>query len=57
MANCANLSFSISPQFNNVTMTWDGFNDSMKAYIEESIVRLLNMKEQGVSENLREIFE
>ena len=57
MANCANLSFSVTPMYDNINFTWSGFNDSMPVYIEESIGRLLSMKDESVSESLREIFE
>jgi secreted Zn-dependent insulinase-like peptidase len=55
MANCANLSFSVTPMYDNINFTWSGFNDSMPNYIEESITGLLSMKvENG---GLREIFD
>lgn len=44
MANCANLSFNVSPMYDNVNFTWSGFNDSMPNYIDESISRLIDMK-------------
>ena len=44
MANCANLSFNVSPMYDNVNFTWSGFNDSMPNYIEESISRLMSNK-------------
>lgn len=55
MANCANLSFNVSPMYDNVNFTWSGFNDSMPNYIEESISRLMDMKSE--KESLREIFD
>ena len=55
MANCANLSFNVSPMYDNVNFTWSGFNDSMPNYIEESISRLMEMKSE--KESLREIFD
>ena len=57
MANCANLSFSVTPMYDNINFSWSGFNDSMPTYIEESIGRLLSMKNDSASDNLREIFE
>ena len=55
MANCANLSFNVSPMQDNINMSWSGFNDSMPAYITESIDKLLSLKHADDSE-LEEIF-
>lgn len=57
MANCANLSFNVTPMYDNINLSWSGFNDSMPAYLEESIARLLSMKNDSASEQLAEIFE
>jgi secreted Zn-dependent insulinase-like peptidase len=56
MANCANLSFSVTPMYDNLNFTWSGFNDSMPNYIEESITRLLEMKTEKEG-GLREFFD
>ena len=45
MANCANLSFNVTPMYDNINFEWSGFNDSMPTYIDESIERLLKMKD------------
>ena len=42
--------------YDNINFTWNGFNDSMPNYIEESITRLLTMKDANQEEHLREIF-
>ena len=56
MANCANLSLSVSPMYDNVNFSWYGFNDSMPVYIEESIKKLISMKDPKHDEALKEIF-
>ena len=55
MANCANLSFNVTPMQDNLNMTWSGFNDSMPTYIKESIEKMLSLKDVNDSE-LEEIF-
>jgi secreted Zn-dependent insulinase-like peptidase len=45
MANCANLSLSISPHLDNITFSWDGFNCTIQVYILQSIQKLLDMRE------------
>ena len=55
MANCANLNFNVTPMQDNLNMTWSGFNDSMPAYIKESIEKMLSLKNVNDSE-LEEIF-
>lgn len=57
MANCANLSFQVTPMYDNINFSWSGFNDSMPAYLEESIQRLLSMKNEDKTDQLREVFD
>jgi len=56
MANCANLSFNVTPMYDNINFEWSGFNDSMPTYIDESIERLLKMKDPSQEAALHEIF-
>ena len=56
MANCANLSLTVTPMQDNINMMWSGFNDSMPAYITESIDRIMNLQNVNDSE-LEEIFD
>lgn len=53
MADCANLHFSVNVMYDNIGFTWSGFNDSMPAYITESISKLQSMPQ----EDLRQIFD
>jgi secreted Zn-dependent insulinase-like peptidase len=53
MADCANLHFQVNVMYDNIGFTWSGFNDSMPAYITESIAKLQSMPQ----EDLRQIFE
>jgi secreted Zn-dependent insulinase-like peptidase len=53
MATCANMSFSVTPHFENVEFNWQGFDDSMPVYIKETLNKLVNMKD----EHLLEIFD
>jgi len=43
MADCANLHFQVNVMYDNIGLTWSGFNDSMPAYITESIAKLQSM--------------
>ena len=56
MENCANLSFNVTPMYDNINFEWSGFNDSMPTYIDESIERLLKMKDSSQEAALKEIF-
>lgn len=53
MADCANLHFSVNVMYDNIGLTWSGFNDSMPNYITESIAKLQGMPQQ----DLRQIFD
>ena len=53
MADCANLHFAVNVMYDNIGLTWSGFNDSMPNYITESISKLQSMPQ----EDLRQIFD
>ena len=57
MANCANLSFTVSPMFDNVDFQWSGFNDSMPKYIDESIAKLTAMKDADLQKTFDQVKE
>ena len=57
MANCANLSFTVSPMFDNVDFQWSGFNDSMPRYIDESITKLTEMKDSDLQKTFDQVKE
>jgi len=52
-AICANLSFEITPMYDNINFKWSGFNDTMPIFIEQTISRMQKMK----GDNLEEIFD
>ena len=57
MARCANLSFSVSPLFDNINFQWTGFNDSMPTYIEQSISKIVEMKEADLEKTFDQMKE
>lgn len=53
MAECANLNFDFNLMHDNVNFKWNGFNDSMPNYINETVEKMIQMK----SEPLQDIFD
>ena len=53
MAECANLTFKATLLYDNIDVSWGGFDDSMPSYIPESIQKILEMR----TADLREFFD
>ena len=49
----AKLDFSIEIFCDHIKLEWSGFNDAMPQYIDETLTRIVKMRE----ENLEQIFE
>mmetsp|Transcript_24151 Transcript_24151/g.37096 ORF Transcript_24151/g.37096 Transcript_24151/m.37096 type:complete len:246 (-) Transcript_24151:1074-1811(-) len=57
MAKCANLNLNITSMYDNVNFSWSGFNDSMPIYIEESLKRIVDMKNPEHEDKIKVIFD
>lgn len=57
MANCANLSFEVSPLYDVVNFRWHGFNHSMPTYINQTLERIVQMQKDAQTDALRGIFD
>ena len=44
----ADLGFGMAALANNLDFTWNGFNDSMPAFVNESLKRVMDMKNHNV---------
>ena len=53
MGTMANLKFMAKPFADNITFTWNGFDDSMPTFVSETLTRMEQMK----SENLESFFD
>jgi len=49
MADLAKLDFSVSIDLDSIDFTWNGYNDSMTNYIDESLRRINQIKETDVT--------
>jgi secreted Zn-dependent insulinase-like peptidase len=53
MGTTANLTFMAKPFADNITFTWNGFDDSIPTFVSETLRRMETMK----SENLESFFD
>ena len=49
MAESAGLSFDIQALHDHLNFQWSGFNDSMDAYVGESLRKIVSMKEEDLA--------
>lgn len=49
-AECATLQSGVAAMHDSINFSWSGFNDSMPNFIDESITRLLDLKNKDLSQ-------
>ena len=53
----ADLVFGLAALSNNLDFTWNGYNDSMPAFVNESLKRVLDMKNHNVENHFKLVKE
>mmetsp|Transcript_1318 Transcript_1318/g.1693 ORF Transcript_1318/g.1693 Transcript_1318/m.1693 type:complete len:895 (-) Transcript_1318:261-2945(-) len=57
MADCADLSFSLDLLYDNIGFTWNGYDDSLFNFVQETMTKLIKMKDASLEKEFSQVKE